>query len=89
MLNILNLWDFKGGENNTMDDTCMTTWTNTRDEPPNVPCIFPFRYHGKMYFKCSFDSFGPWCSTRVTNDGDHDGFWGFCESDCPSTENDY
>ena len=80
------LGDVREGGNITIDDTCMTSWTNWREKSPNVPCTFPFRYNGKMYYQCIHDSFGPWCSTKVTSAGDHDGHWGFCGSGCPATE---
>ena len=48
-----------------------------------VPCIFPFRWHGKIYHSCVYKKGGSWCSTKVDNDGEHiDKFWGKCPRKC-------
>ena len=52
---------------------------------PNLPCIFPFKYEGFTYHKCSqVQSDKPWCSTKVDENGTHvKGNWGDCASNCP------
>ena len=62
---------------------CLTTWTNWREASPNVDCVFPFRFKRKTYDECDTDEDGPWCSTQVDKDGNHDGAWGTCGPNCP------
>eukprot|EP00095_Tigriopus_kingsejongensis_P000444 maker-scaffold492_size156171-snap-gene-0.17 protein:Tk00444 transcript:maker-scaffold492_size156171-snap-gene-0.17-mRNA-1 annotation:"AT19278p" len=50
---------------------------------PDQPCIFPFKYRGKIYYSCTWVIFhitkGPWCSTQVDEDGEHvRGKFGIC-----------
>ena len=36
------------------------------------PCVFPFRYKGRTYTKCTdYESTNgqPWCATKVDSDG--------------------
>ncbi len=52
------------------------------------PCIFPFKFNGETYNKCT-DVNDPddrlWCSTKIDDSGNHvqsGGFWGHCGQDC-------
>ena len=51
-------------------------------------CVFPFRYSGKVYNKCTYVDSGngdPWCSTKTDSNDNHAGYgnWGYCNSHCP------
>merc|ERR1712018_65208 len=50
----------------------------------NVKCVFPFKYNGKTYNKCtSVESDVPWCATQVGRDGTViTGQWGDCGQAC-------
>jgi len=69
---------------------CLTT-SDSKD--PNTPCIFPFKFKGKIYNACPPDPEFPsrtWCSTKVDNRGKHvtgQGKYGFCEESCPRHKN--
>ena len=58
---------------------------------PNLPCIFPFKYEGSIHKTCTITREDgvvtkPWCSTKVSENGEHiQGNWGDCASEC-STE---
>lgn len=39
-------------------------------------CVFPFKYNGKMNYKCLSSALRTWCAT--TKDYDKDAKWGFC-----------
>lgn len=62
---------------------CRTTETERRS---NQPCVFPWKYKGKMYDGCKNENDGlRWCSTKVDENGDHmKGEWGQCDEECPS-----
>jgi len=50
---------------------------------PGLPCIFPFRHFGKVYYACTLDGGAgkAWCSTRVDIYGNHQlGNWGDCNT---------
>jgi len=53
------------------------------------PCIFPFKYAGETYKKCTTrdsENGQPWCATSVDSDNyvvDHQ--WGDCLEGCPGT----
>jgi len=53
------------------------------------PCIFPFKYAGETYHKCTTkdsENGQPWCATKVDSEGyvvDHQ--WGDCLDGCPGT----
>ena len=52
---------------------------------PNTSCIFPFKYGGKTFHKCTTDILGkPWCATSVDESGELVDFtkYGFCEQGC-------
>jgi len=58
----------------------------TKDGPKvNTPCIFPFRFRGKVYNGCTDINIGQnWCSTRLDDNSEHiDGNWGVCDNSCP------
>jgi len=52
-------------------------------------CIFPFKYKGTTYNKCTkagSENGQPWCATRVDADGTVvRNFWEDCEEGCPGT----
>ena len=56
----------------------------------NKICIFPFNYQNQTYDGCTGEGEPdgrPWCSTKVTSEGDHigdQGEWGHCAADSPS-----
>jgi len=60
------------------------------------PCVFPFKYRGITYNKCTFvdnaPSTNPWCSTKTESNNDHiggGGFYGDCLSGaCPVLSDD-
>eukprot|EP00094_Tigriopus_californicus_P006154 TCALIF_05926-PA protein Name:"Similar to snk Serine protease snake (Drosophila melanogaster)" AED:0.19 eAED:0.19 QI:0/0.83/0.71/0.85/0.66/0.71/7/188/824 len=74
------------GGSPTPSKDCMTT---TGSKNPNKPCVFPFKYRGKIYYSCAWVIFhitkGPWCSTQVDEDGNHiRGQYGVCQPEkCP------
>jgi len=53
------------------------------------PCIFPFKYAGTTYDKCTArdsDNGQPWCATEIDEDGwVVDNAWGDCLEGCPGT----
>ena len=53
----------------------------------NKDCVFPFKFLGKEYSKCTLDMACPgcfWCGTEY-NVTDHTG-WGICNKLCPKEE---
>jgi hypothetical protein len=51
--------------------------TTTGGSTSSDPCVFPFKYNGKLYYECiTLDKNTPWCAT--TSDYDRDGKWGNC-----------
>ena len=58
---------------------------------PGKPCIFPFKFNGKILNACTYDmahltEHQAWCSTLVDNTGHHvggQGKWGHCGPGCP------
>ena len=51
--------------------------TTTGGSGESDPCVFPFKYNGKLYYECiTVDKNTPWCAT--TADYDRDGKWGNC-----------
>ena len=52
------------------------------------PCVFPFKYKGKIYNGCitvNDPKAKAWCSTEVDDGGSHilnQEFWGHCTNDC-------
>ena len=63
----------------------------TNDGPSsNVPCVFPFKFGGETHNKCKWEEDGPWCSTKVDENGKHvggQGKWGNCGPGCPISPN--
>jgi len=63
---------------------CKTVTDNT--------CVFPFKFKGKTYNKCTKDESVngmPWCATRVDRSGNVlNGKWEDCEEGCPGTSYD-
>ena len=58
----------------------------------NKSCIFPFvttnfaTFTTRVYYDCNVNQNGPWCSTKVDENGNHitgRGNWGNCGSECP------
>jgi hypothetical protein len=53
-----------------------------------MPCIFPFKFRGKVFFDCTneTDPDGKsWCSTKLDDSGTHvgkGGYWGYCGDRC-------
>merc|ERR1712130_508579 len=49
----------------------------------NIPCVFPFTYQGKKYYKCTNKNYGKklWCSTTAV----YRGKWGRCKPGCKAT----
>ena len=50
-----------------------------------MPCVFPFTYLGSMYTTCTEQespSGEAWCATRVDDNGDYIGKWGYCSRAC-------
>merc|ERR1712183_107499 len=69
-------------------ETCITT----SGASANKPCIFPFKYRGVVYNKCTWVDAAThtnnkaWCSTEVDSRGYHvggQGKWGNCGPACP------
>merc|ERR1712233_236777 len=50
----------------------------------NVPCVFPFTYKGKKYYKCTTKNYGKklWCATTAVYKR---GKWGRCKPGCKVT----
>jgi len=50
----------------------------------NVPCVFPFTYKGKKYYKCTNKNYGKklWCATVAVY---KKGKWGRCKPGCKGT----
>ncbi len=58
-----------------------------------MPCKFPFKLRGKVYWACTFDfshitGYKPWCSTNTDANDNHitgGKNWGICDDDvnCP------
>ena len=63
------------------------THTNDDDDSPqkNKACVFPFSLKNETYYKCTKNhdpKTKPWCSTRVSSDGEHLADmdeWGQCD----------
>lgn len=55
-------------------------------------CVFPFKYKGKKYSKCTKDESVngmPWCATKVDRSGKVvNGKWEDCKEGCPGTSFD-
>ena len=51
------------------------------------PCIFPFKYGGQTFNRCTSTDAQPgsvWCATEVDDKGEViDGRWGNCDTGCP------
>ena len=54
------------------------------------PCVFPFRFNGESYHRCTLDQAdepgAAWCSTLVDENGNHvsgGGHYGNCGPNCP------
>jgi len=64
-------------------DVCKTT----RGPTPQQKCVFPFRFGGKLYERCTDvgGMEGFWCATGVDNSTREIllGKWGFCQEKCP------
>ena len=70
-------------------DFCQTSETNRGSNGEgklDTPCVFPFKFRGKVYNACTFDhtsqdnDIKPWCSTKTDSDGNHvQGNWGVCD----------
>ena len=54
-----------------------------------VPCVFPFRWYGRLHTGCTWiseENNKQWCSTKVDSKGDHvigAEQWGYCGAHCP------
>merc|ERR1719228_3194184 len=84
-----------------MDDTVTTTTTTTTTTTETSttsecitekgPCIFPFKYEGKIFTACTaYKSEGGahWCATEVDAEGEVvTGKWADCPEDCPREGN--
>jgi hypothetical protein len=72
----------ESGPNSPSTTACKTV----SGAKPNLPCVFPFRYNGRVYNSCVSAGFDdPWCSTLTNMFGVHvNGNWGNCDkSACP------
>ena len=72
----------ESGANSHSTSACKTV----SGAKPNLPCVFPFRYNGRVYNSCVSAGFDdPWCSTLTNMFGVHvNGNWGNCDkSACP------
>lgn len=64
-----------------------STLPTTDGTPLSLPCVFPFKYKGLTFDKCTeeFDKDRkPWCSVQVNSEGEHvsgAGLWGHCDLD--------
>ena len=70
----------------TTEDTITQTATGGTFGVPNPieECVFPFRYAGKTYSKCTNHMACAscyWCGTKY--DVTDDSGWGVCRGDCP------
>jgi len=75
-----------GSANQVAQESCKTT----SGASVNKPCIFPFKYRGVEYNRCTLVDSSPdnkaWCSTEVDSTGNHvggQGKWGNCGPACP------
>lgn len=56
---------------------------------PGLPCVFPFRFNGNIYFGCPVDPDDrskTWCSTKTDSKGNHisgQNAYGHCALNCP------
>ena len=81
----------------TYDSKCLGVREDSNEIPYNKtylapikataksPCVFPFKYEGKLYNSCTnVDADGCWCATSVNSDLDFEWTnWGFCSESCP------
>ena len=66
--------------------------TTVDEDPdfPNVPCIFPFKYEGKVFHECTnyvYEDFKVWCATEVNETTQElltENSWAECSKSCPS-----
>jgi len=76
-----------GSANQVAQESCKTT----SGASVNKPCVFPFKYRGVEYNRCtlvdsSHTNNKAWCSTEVDSNGNHvggQGKWGNCGPACP------
>ena len=60
--------------------------TNEGGPQKNVPCVFPFIFADRIYYKCTSDFDKDkkfWCSTKVDEEQhhiSHGGNWGYCSN---------
>lgn len=69
---------------------CNTKSSDNPSRKSNKECVFPFTHLGKTHNGCKVGSDvedeGPWCSTKVDENGVHvrgKGEWGYCSENCP------
>ena len=80
---------------NRIDRAICRTIKSYSGGAPNLPCVFPFKFKGKMFDRCTWEQSQltnnkPWCSTMVDKEGNHiigEAKWGNCSPECP-VEND-
>ena len=71
-----------------LDSSCRTRASKGKKNPDaNRACIFPFKYQGKEFGKCTTykNSGALWCATEVSSDGSYvpySGKWGKCTKEC-------
>ena len=72
------------------DETCPIDCLAVGGPGDGLPCVFPFKFHGKTYSSCTnkvkhLTNNLPWCSTKVDKRGKHisgKGHWGNCDETC-------
>jgi len=69
---------------------CSATYKDRKGFRRERQCVFPFKFNGKTYNKCTTDESKdgqPWCAFRVDKNGEAiKGKWANCDPGCPGTE---
>ena len=71
------------------NNNCISECFTLRGPDTYTQCVFPFVYNEATYHGCPSDYLGPWCATKVDDNGNYvpkKGFWGYCNSACPLQE---
>ena len=68
---------------------CTATFKNKKGIEKTKQCIFPFKFNGKTYNKCTKDESEngqPWCAFKVNRRGEVvKGKWADCDPGCPGS----
>ena len=66
---------------------CTATFVNKKGREKQKKCVFPFKYEGKTYNKCTRDNSEnrkSWCAFKVNRAGVAvNGKWADCDKGCP------